>query len=40
MDVAGVLPAGGTMADLWMILIVLVFFALSFGFVSLCDRLR
>ena len=33
-------PPGGTMSDLVMLLLVLVFFALSFGFVSLCDRLR
>ena len=31
---------GGFMSDLGMVLVVLLFFALSFGFVSLCDRLR
>ena len=33
-------PRGGTMSDLGMVLVVLLFFALSLGFVSLCDRLR
>ncbi len=33
-------PPGGTMSDLAMLLLVLLFFALSLGFVSLCDRLR
>ena len=31
---------GGTMPDLVMLVLVLLFFALSLGFVSLCDRLR
>ena len=37
---AGMAPPGGTMSDLVMLLVVLLFFALSLGFVSLCDRLR
>jgi hypothetical protein len=31
---------GGHMSDVVMLVVVLLFFALSFGFVSLCDRLR
>jgi hypothetical protein len=33
-------PAGGTMSDLVMLVLVVLFFALSLGFVSLCGRLR
>ena len=40
MGACGGLPPGGTMSDLVMLVVVLLFFALSFGFVSLCDRLR
>jgi hypothetical protein len=40
MGCAGSAPRGGTMSDLVMVLVILLFFALSFGFVSLCDRLR
>ena len=37
---AGGDPRGGTMSDLVMLVVVVLFFALSLGFVSLCDRLR
>lgn len=37
---AGGVPRGGAMPDLVMLLVVVLFFALSLGFVSLCDRLR
>jgi hypothetical protein len=32
--------SGGTMSDVVILVVLFLFFALSFGFVSLCERLR